>query len=235
MIPTPYASSKWDHGCGFRIGRSQDAAAATPRVLQAPRDPGMGAIVRPGDQAAVMYSVRLGIGALVEQELHRFQVPFPYGEVYPACPSTPRGSRPGSRSTNGRPLDIAVPGPGERGPDEAALLRTRFGPLDHLAKDSPGLPARHLAHNVLRVEAQIQAPGLELQRDGLVPAEEARQLGTRSRASTLQQITAGGLADGKCSLPVVTTAAIGFRGWWYRDCRAFGSGRWWYRGRRAVG
>ena len=67
---------------GMTIGSCQDAAAAIPRLLQEPRDLSMTPIVRHGDQAAVMESVPFGIGASVEQELHRLQVSFAYGEVY---------------------------------------------------------------------------------------------------------------------------------------------------------
>ncbi len=74
----------------------------------------------------------------------------------------------------------------------------------------------------MRVEAQIQPASLEFQGDGLVQAEEARQLGPRSRARTLQQITAGGLPKCKCSLPLIAAAAIRFRGRWYRNSRPVG-------------
>ena len=91
-------------------------------------------IARHGDQAAVMQSVPFGIGARVEQELHRLQVSLSHGEmdrrrvpVFRAAESRVSFEQPPQR------VDVAIVGRGECVPDDAALLGVELGRFDDRA------------------------------------------------------------------------------------------------------
>jgi hypothetical protein len=116
---------------GITVGSSQDAATTVPRLFQEPCDLGMTPIARHDDQAAVIHSVPFRIGAGVEQELHRFEVSLPHGEmnrrrvpILGAAQARVSFDQPAER------IDVAVVGRGQRVPDDHALLRVELRRFD---------------------------------------------------------------------------------------------------------
>src|SRR5262249_1130526 len=66
---------------GMISGLGADDAAPIPRLFEESDDVGVAPITRHLDQATVVKSVPLRMGACVQQALHRFEAPFAHSEM----------------------------------------------------------------------------------------------------------------------------------------------------------
>ena len=94
----------------------------------------MTTLARHDDQAAVVQPVPFGIGAGVEQELHRFHVSFAHGKMNRRRVPVLRTAEPRvAFDQSAERGHIAIIGGGECVPDDAALLGVEFRRLDDRA------------------------------------------------------------------------------------------------------